>query len=151
MSTLTLTQPKAHLIEHVCTCINLFALNLLCWMMMFGMPPSQLITDAAIDEVRAADEERRAIRPGPKPIVYVSKPPPPPKPASAPEQPKHQQHNHNSIYGFKNSGWVTRRRTFPYKRAHQYCTNKLCQSSPHLSLETRKLQYHHGYLQKLLT
>ena len=28
--------------------------------------PAQLITDAAIDEVRAAHEERNAIRPGPK-------------------------------------------------------------------------------------
>ena len=77
--------------------------------------PAQLITDAAIDEVRAAHEERNAIRPGPKvssapclllclfsliflfislfvyllfqPIVYVSKPNPPPPPPEEPKQP----------------------------------------------------------------
>ena len=64
-------------------------------------PSVQLITDAAIDEVRAAHEERHAIRPGPKPIVYVSKPPPPPAPAPKPTQ---QQRPPNSIYSFKNTG-----------------------------------------------
>ena len=68
-----------------------------------GMPLRQLITDAAIDEVRAAHEERHAIRPGPKPIVYVSKPPPPPAPAN-PEPTPQQQRPPNSIYSFKNTG-----------------------------------------------
>ena len=62
---------------------------------------NQLITDAAIDEVRAAHEERTAIRPGPKQaIVYVSKSPPPPP---APE-PTKQQQAPNSIYSYKNTG-----------------------------------------------
>ena len=63
----------------------------------YARPSLQLITDAAMDEVRAAHEERHAIRPGPKPIVYVSKPPPPPAPEPAQQPP-------NPIYGFKNTG-----------------------------------------------
>ena len=137
MTTLTLTQHKAHLHLYKSFCSKTTLLDDHDWN---GMPPSQLITDAAIDEVRAAHEERRAIRPGPKPIVYVSKPPPPPKPAAsaAPEHPKQQQHNHNSIYGFKNSGWVTgTSEDIPL----QTCTSILhCRTSP------RKLQLHYGYL-----
>ena len=67
--------------------------------MMMAMPVIQLITDAAIDEVRAAHEERHAIRPGPKPIVYVSKPPPPP-----PAAPEPAQQPQNPVYSFKNTG-----------------------------------------------
>ena len=65
----------------------------------WGCPSLQLITDAAIDEVRAAHEERHAIRPGPKQaIVYVSKPPPPPPAPEPAQQPS------NPIYGYKNTG-----------------------------------------------